>query len=244
MIGMRKFPLLLITVAVVAVVYSCSEERKSYVPNANDPEHIPTMTTTDVNSVISDSGYTRYKIITPLWQMFDEAKEPKWKFPDGLEVQQFDEQMNEAANIKCDSATYFSEKRLWRLDGHVIMINTLRDSFATTQLYWDQRAQKVYSDSFIHIVRTDRIIEGYGFESNQNMTYYTVSNPTGIIPVERTGAQQADTTTADTASVPLEQASQSRRPAPVRASERNATAEDNQIISPVQQTRRMTNQSK
>ncbi len=225
MVGMRKLPLLLIVATAAASVYSCGEERKSYVPNASDPERVPTMTTTDVSSVISDSGYTRYKIIAPLWQMFDEAAEPHWKFPNGLEVQQFDEDMKEAANIKCDSATYFSRKRLWRLDGHVIMVNTLRDSFATTQLFWDQQRAKVYSDSFIHIVRTDRIIEGYGFESNQNMTYYTVSKPTGIIPIERNQTAAKDSVETDSAIAPQQNVSASRRPAPVRASERNTETE-------------------
>ena len=77
------------------------------------------------------------------------------------------------------------------------MVNTLRDSFLTQQLYWNQITKKMYSDSFIHIVRSDRIIEGYGFDSDQSMTSYTVHRPTAILPVERTA--RADTATADTA---------------------------------------------
>ena len=49
-------------------------------------------------------------------------------------------------------------------------------------MFWDQRLNKVYSDSFIHIERADRTIEGYGFESNDKMTNYRITNPTGIFP--------------------------------------------------------------
>lgn len=216
---MRRLPLVVAALAVAAVVVSCGEEkRQSFVPNATDGEHVPTMATTDVSTFISDSGYTRYRITTPLWQMFEEAEEPHWRFPDGLELQQYDRQLRPDANIVCDSATYFSRKRLWRLDGHVVMVNTLRDSFITAQLYWDQVRSAVYSDSFIHIVRSDHIIEGYGFESNQNMTQYSVNRPTGIIPIERRQNSGAALTPVDSNAAIYYDGG--RRPAPLRASQR------------------------
>lgn len=171
-------------VAASTIMTSCGDDNQNYVPNIIDGDHSPTMTTIDVNTFISDSGYTRYYITTPLWLMYDDAAEPKWRFPDGLELEQYDRDLNVTANMICDSATYFSQKRLWRLDGNVIMVNPQRDSFLTQQVFWDQSKREVYSDSFIHIVRSDRIIEGYGFTSNEPMTQYTVNRPTGIFPVK------------------------------------------------------------
>lgn len=218
---MRSLPLAAVAVAIAACCLSCGKERQSFVPNASDGNVTPTMATADVSTFISDSGYTRYHITTDLWQMFEDAPEPFWKFPSGLHLEQYDEAMHPAANVRCDSAIYLSRKRLWQLDGHVVMVNVEQDSFLTQQLFWDQNSQKVYSDSFIHIVRSDRIIEGYGFESNQNMTAYTVNRPTGIIPVNRpaTGPAQPDTAATDSAAAPPQRG----RRQPVRASERNAT---------------------
>lgn len=184
---MRLLPATLVvaSAAMAFVSSGCGETRHSYVANASDGETTPTMTTVNVETYISDSGYTRYHLSTPLWLMFEDASEPFWRFPDGLDLEQYDLAMHPQATMVSDSATYFSRKRLWRLDGNVVMVNTMRDSFLTHQLFWDQTRRRVYSDSFIHIVRSDRIIEGYGFESNENMTSYTIKNPTGIIPVER-----------------------------------------------------------
>lgn len=220
--AMRNLPLAALVLAALGTAASCTEDRHSYVPNASDPDAVPTMATTGVETFISDSGYTRYHISTPLWQIFDEADEPYWRFPDGLELQQYDEHQRPAANIVCDSARYLSRRRLWQLDGHVVMVNTLRDSFLTQQLFWDQSRSKVYSDSFIHIVKSDRIIEGYGFESDQNMTSYTVNRPTGIIPVERPGARAASGTPGPETVAPdtAEALPARRRGAPPRASER------------------------
>lgn len=155
------------------------------------------MATSDVSTLISDSGYTRYHLTAPAWLMFEDAEEPFWRFPGGLELQQYDLEMKPTSNVVCDSAIYYSRKRLWELEGNVVMVNTEADSFLTQKLFWDQNARKIYSDSFIHIVRTDRIIEGYGFESDQSMRYFTVNHPTAILPVER-GAKKDSVETDST----------------------------------------------
>lgn len=174
------------TIAIAAfVLVACGKEKAHYVRNIGDGEDTPTMLTRDVATFISDSGYTKYKITTPLWAMYEESKEPFWRFPEGLDLEQYDRMLRPQANMRCDSAHYLSQRRIWRLDGNVVMVNTMHDTFLTQQVYWDQSKRMVYSDSFIHIVRSDRVIEGYGFESDEQMTAYTVNRPTAIFPVSR-----------------------------------------------------------
>ena len=62
------------------------------------------------------------------------------------------------------------------------MRNLQGDRFLTEQLFWNQSQRKVYSDSFIHIERVDRTLEGIGFVSNEQMTSYTIRRPTAILP--------------------------------------------------------------
>lgn len=212
--------LLIFAVAVVASASlgGCKEEVRRYVKNIGDGTATPTMNTLDVNTFISDSGYTRYFITAPRWSMYEDAPEPFWLFPDGIELEQYDRSLQLAATMRCDSARYLSQKRIWRLDGNVVMVNTQRDSFLTQQVFWDQMKREVYSDSFVHIVRSDRIIEGYGFSSNEQITAYTVNRPTGIFPVERAAKPAAapDTVqnTPDSLSAPARRRrAVSRRPA-------------------------------
>lgn len=197
---MRRLPaaVLLTTLAAMA---GCADKDRAPASKAPPGEYVPTMITDSVSTLVSDSGYTRYHITAPLWLMYEDAPDPYWLFPEGLELEQYDSDLRPAAHVRCDSARYFSRRRLWRLDGHVLMVNTLRDSFATEQVFWDQTRQMVYSDSFIHIVRQEGMINGYGFESNQDMTAYTVNRPTGLIPAQRPSAptERADTAPARTA---------------------------------------------
>ena len=74
--------------------------------------------------------------------------------------------------------------------GNVHIQNLKGEQFDTELLYWDQRAQRIYSDEFIRIEQPDRIITGHGFESNQQMTVYTIRKPEGIFYVDEETAQQ------------------------------------------------------
>ncbi|MDE6306340.1 MAG: LPS export ABC transporter periplasmic protein LptC [Muribaculaceae bacterium] len=194
--SMRLAPLAAIAAMLAAA--SCGSGGGKPATEELDRTGMPTMVTRDVETYISDSGITRYHISTVLWKVFDEAEEPYWKFPDGLFLEKFDDNLQRDATVESDSATYFSNKRLWRLDGNVRMVNTAGDLFLTNQIFWDQIKHEVYSDSFIHIERSDRTIEGYGFESNDQMTAYTVRNPSGIFPANRfRGGEEPDTTAAE-----------------------------------------------
>ncbi|MDE7426769.1 MAG: LPS export ABC transporter periplasmic protein LptC [Muribaculaceae bacterium] len=193
---LRVLPAVVLMAQVTMV--ACSETTRTYIPDPGDPEHVPTMTTTNVETLISDSGYIRYRITAPLWKMYEDVEEPHWDFPEGLSLQQFDLMMRPQATMDCDSAQYLSQKRIWRLDGYVKMVNTLKDTFLTTQVFWDQARREVYTDSFVHIVRAERILEGYGFTSNEDMTRYTIHRPTGIIPLDRTAGATAGSDTSRT----------------------------------------------
>ena len=81
--------------------------------------------------------------------------------------------------------------------GHVEIQNLKGEHFSTSLLYWDQRKEKIYSDRFIRIKQPDRIITGHGFESNQQMTVYTIHQTEGIFYVDE-NAQQPDTLQAKT----------------------------------------------
>ena len=156
-------------------------------------DSIPTMLTRDVKTIISDSGMAKYRITAKLWLVYDEVKVPVWKFPHGLYLEKFDRKFKIEAHVKCDSSTFFQETKLWRLDGNVEIKNVAKDEFLTEQLFWSQSQHKIYSDSFIHIVKSDRVIEGYGFESNEQMTQYNIKKVSGIFPVdeERSGIGKA-----------------------------------------------------
>ena len=162
----------------------CKEDGKLGVASRIDPKKMPTMTTVNVATLISDSGITQYKIVSPLWNVYDEVDTPYWNFPKGVYLQKYDREFNVIASVAADSARYFKFQNIWKLDGNVELRKEPGELFLTQQLFWDQRRNRLYSDSFIHIETPDRMLEGHGFESNDRLTKYSIRRPTGIFPVD------------------------------------------------------------
>ncbi len=181
------------------VTTSCKDDSSLDTADVDTSVVIPTMLTRDVETLISDSGVTRYRIVTPIWYVYDEVEEPYWRFPEGLNLDKYDNFFRTEATVRADSAIYLKRKQTWQLDGNVSISNVMNEKFLTQQLFWDQRTHKLYSDSFIHIERTDRVLEGYGFESNEQLTRYTIKKVSGIFPASefKSKGRQAEEEPAD-----------------------------------------------
>ena len=185
---------------------SCKDDAKIDTVALADSIVVPTMMTRDVETLISDSGVTRYRIVTPLWIVYDEVDEPYWKFPEGLDLTKFDNFFRTETTVRADSATYYKNRQLWQLDGNVRIVNILNEKILTEQLFWDQRSHKIYSDSFVHIEQTDRVLEGlHGFETNEQMTNYRMRSFSGVFRDSEFGAGTPRTATpADSTSAPAD----------------------------------------
>lgn len=192
-----------ITVAVWATVMflffpSCSGKGKKLASAIDEKDSLPDMQSTGVVSYVSDSGMIRYKIITDEWLVFSKKNPPYWAFEKGLYLEKFDTLFRVDASIKADTAYYHEKKEIWELRGNVHIQNQLGDKFDTELLFWDQSKKRIYSDRFIKIEQSDKILTGYGFDSNQEMTEYEIFTPTGIFTVEDTAPSDTVSTKQNT----------------------------------------------
>ena len=170
--------------ALVVALSACREEKKIDIASTLNPRKMATMTTKNVSTLISDSGVVQYKIVSPLWTVYDEVDTPYWNFPQGLYLQKYDPYFHVIATVAADSAKYFKNQKLWCLRGRVEMTKAPKDLFQSERLFWDQRQGKIYSDTFIHIETETHVLEGIGFESNDKLTSYRVLKPQGIFPIK------------------------------------------------------------
>lgn len=180
--NMRVLPALAL---VLMSFIACREERKVDVASSLNPKTMATMTTKNISTLISDSGVIQYKIVAPLWSVFEEADTPYWEFPRGLYLQKYDPYFHVVATVAADSAIYYKEQRLWRLEGNVEMTKVPKDLFLSERVFWDERKHIIYSDTFMHIENATHVIEGTGFESNEKLTQYRILNPEGIFPINK-----------------------------------------------------------
>ncbi len=178
-----------ITVAVWTTVMflfftSCGGSKKQLADAIDDKDSLPDMKNIGVTSFVSDSGMIRYKIVTDEWLIYSKKNPPYWAFEKGLYIEKFDTLFRVDASIKADTAYYHEKKEIWELRGNVHIQNQAGDKFDTELLFWNQAKEKIYSDKFIKIEQEDKILTGYGFESDQQMNEYVIMKPEGIFTIE------------------------------------------------------------
>ena len=67
---MRHLLHIMLLAVVLSLLTGCKDDGTNVVDHPTNPELVPTMTTSDVQTVISDSGHTRYRINAKLWNMY------------------------------------------------------------------------------------------------------------------------------------------------------------------------------
>lgn len=163
---------------------SCSGRKKGLGAAITERDSLPVMDTRGVTTLISDSGVTRYRINTAEWLIYDRKSPSYWSFEKGVYLEKFDSLFQVEASIQSDTAYYYDKEKLWKLMGNVHIQNLKGEKFDTELLYWDQNKKKVYSDRRIRIEQPERIIFARGFESNEQMTNYTLFKTEGTFYVD------------------------------------------------------------
>ena len=186
---MRQHPFDNILIASASLVlavflYSCGQASVGQSVESAPREQAAVLITDSVRSLISDSGVTRYRIEATQWLIFDKTDPPYQEFPDGVYLEQFDEDLTVKASLKADYAYYNEKEQQWTLRGNVHALNREGEQFETPEMHWNQQTHRVFSDTSIHITRERSIIKGVGFDSNEEMTKYTILNPTGVFPIQ------------------------------------------------------------
>ncbi|MDO5447319.1 MAG: LPS export ABC transporter periplasmic protein LptC, partial [Prevotellaceae bacterium] len=173
---------IVLSLLVVFAFVACNESKEHTAPAINDKDSVATMISYGVNTLISDSGVMKYRIISERWEVNEVTVPPKWSFIKGVFFQQFDKDFHIAATITADTAWFYNTLQLWELRGRVEMRNVNGTLFNSEELFWDQRNHELYSHKYARLFTPERQIEGTEFRSDEYMTHYYVNNSKGAFP--------------------------------------------------------------
>lgn len=192
--GLKTLRLLALSGLLGSVVASCDQPVEHTAGAINDKDSVPMMVSYGVNTLISDSGVIKYRIVTERWEVNQNKQPSRWYFDKGLFLEQFDEKFHIEAYIQCDTAYYFDQQRLWELRSRVRILTKDGLRFASDLLYWDEIRHELYSYKFSRLVTPERTLQGTYFRSDERMTKYYVSNSKGSFERDDVGGggQPAD----------------------------------------------------
>jgi len=169
--------LIFLTSALIFFCTGCGEEKVK--PNINpnlNQEEIPAQESWDAKVILSDSGKTTAILYAGHLRVFADSKETL--LDSGVKVDFYNPDEVKTTTLtsrrgRVDDAT----KNLYALDS-VVAVSDSGVTLKTNELMWRNKDSKIVSDKFVTIITDKEKIQGYGFESNQNLTNYVIYNIT------------------------------------------------------------------
>lgn len=107
------------------------------------------------------------------------------EFPEGIFIEFYDELGNKTSTLRANDAYYFKTENKWRGRGNVEVINTQKqEQLNTEELFWTPTDKKIFTDKFVTIKLQSEVLYGTGFEAKEDLSDYSIKDPSGDFTVD------------------------------------------------------------
>lgn len=190
----NKFPIA--TVLTVAMLFlSC---RDGYTPVGDEaaeliyPQGIAknfTLTYTETSDKLSseDTGESRVIAVlrSPISEDYDNLKFRYRTFPDGLQVEFFDEERRKSV-VRADYGIIYSDTDLIDLRGNVEVQTHDGKRLEAPQLYWDRTNEWIFTGEKFRFTNPEdgTVMDGEGMDFNRDFSYFNAHRTYGLMTIK------------------------------------------------------------
>lgn len=136
-----------------------------------------------IESYLSEGGRQRAKLVAPYMKRYT-LDTSYLEFPRSLHVNFYDSSGKVESQVDALYGKYLETQSKVYLRDSVVAFNVKGDTLRTPDLWWDQNTRKFYTDKEVRFKSASKIIYGgKGFTADQDLSHYTIFQPTGIIMV-------------------------------------------------------------
>ncbi|TBW28051.1 LPS export ABC transporter periplasmic protein LptC [Gramella sp. KN1008] len=173
----------IVTLIGVTMLFSC-EGNLQEVRAFSLEEDAPQAIAQGINLKFTDSGRLVATLQSPKMLDYSNKSFPYREFPEGVEVEFFDEK-NRKNTVEADYGIVYEQTNLIDLQGNVVIITADSTRLEASQLFWDQDRNWVFTDK-PNTIRfpNGALNQGQGFDSNQNFGNFRSRTNTGIQIIE------------------------------------------------------------
>ncbi len=160
-------------------IYGCTKEKVEPTVNVQlTAEEIPDQESWNSTIFFTDSGRTRAILIASHLRVFSKNKETL--LDSNIRVEFYNNEEIHTTTLtskrgRVDEKT----NNLYAIDS-VVAVNDSGIVITSDEMMWRNKDRKIVSEKYVTIVSPKEKIEGYGFESDQNLRNYIIYNITYI----------------------------------------------------------------
>tara|TARA_B100001093_G_scaffold520337_1_gene614820 strand:+ start:2679 stop:3158 length:480 start_codon:yes stop_codon:yes gene_type:complete len=140
----------------------------------------PIVSTEDVEWLHTKDGQASFVLKSLLINRYG-GNQPYLEFPKGLEMNSFDVVGQKDAFLRSNYAIQNLNTSIIEARGGVELKNAQGDMLETEYLIWDAKSEKIYTEEFVKITQSGRVIMGNGFVSDIYFSNYSLKKSRGVI---------------------------------------------------------------
>lgn len=174
---------IVISIILLISFFSCGNNLKEVQDFLAD-KNLPIGVAININSIHTDSGSIKTRLIAPLLNDFSNRKlHPYQEFPQGIKITHFDE-LGDSITLTANYTRSYSKTAISEIRDNVVVINHKdQTKLFTDQLFWDQNTHYIYTEKAFKLITKTDTINGKGFESNEDLSKVTMKDISGTIYV-------------------------------------------------------------
>lgn len=185
--ALRAVLFVLLMAGVVIALASCSKKKVDTAALGINIDSSYMMRTEGIDMLVSDSGVTKYRLLSPMWLVYDSKDRQEWLFPLGLKLEGYDTVRPSDVLILADTARYLPQLEQWELWGHVRIHGPRGERLYTPRLVWLKGQRRMYSDDTTYFRTEGRELHGERFDASDDLSTYTIYNNRGAVEYEEEG---------------------------------------------------------
>lgn len=182
---MKLAQLLLCALGCAYLFGSCAKDKVEKKHTGINIDSAYMMYTRDVDMLVSDSGLTKYRLVSKTWFIYDREDRKEWVFPDTLTMWSVDSLHPGNKLVRADSAIFHVPEDEWELIGNVRIHGLHGEKLYTPRLHWQRRDKKLYSNDSTYFYTNGRELRGNRFEAHDDLSQYSIYNNSGNFEVDR-----------------------------------------------------------
>ena len=168
------------TVAAVAFVVSCSNHLK--VAEQLDLAKTPVQVIDNMVAVESQNGALSRRVESDKMERYENDTTTIEIFIGDFSLYSYNSEGLLETVILSDKAQHVTytkkEKEYWLLTGCVSLQNVVKQETAETDsLYWDRKAERIYTDSYVKMYSADGLMQGFGLQAEEDGSNAVIGRP-------------------------------------------------------------------
>ncbi len=163
------------------------EAQKEIFPQGVAHNFVLTYTETSEEVKNEDTASSRIVAVltSPISEDFENLRFPYRTFPNGLQVDFFDEDNNKSI-IKADYGIIYSATNLIDLQGNVVIESHDGKKLESPQLYWDRGNEWIFTQAKFKYTNPEdgTLMDGEGMDFNRDFSFFNAHKTYGLMTIK------------------------------------------------------------